>query len=154
MCLPGIAPILAFAGSVVQGVGAKRQMDQEAANQQSQAAAQRRQAGLTQTTGAYRAQRKQEEVDRVLGQNRAAYAASGVALSGSPETVIADSAAEGALDVAAIRWNSGGEADSLRTSARTSDQNAKNARGAGTLAFLAPVIGGVAQLSSSFGKVG
>lgn len=138
-------------GAVLSGIGAKAQSDQEAANLRSQAEMQRRQAAITQTTGAYKAQRKQEEVDRVLGQNRAAYAGSGVALSGSPLTVIEDSATEGALDVAAIRWNSGMEATSQRHNAKISDTSAKATQKAGNLAFITPIIGGIAKYGSSFG---
>jgi hypothetical protein len=138
-------------GSVISGVGAAREQQQAAANYRSQEAAQRRQAGINQTTGAYRAQRKQEEVQRTLGQNRAAYAASGLALSGSPLDVIEDNATEGALDVAAIRWNAGMEADTQRTNARVSGQNADNADSSVGMAFLTPVIGGIAKYGSSFG---
>lgn len=151
MCFPGALPIFGMIGSVVQGFGAKAASDQEAANLQAQSDAQKRQAALTQTTGAYKAQRKQEEVQRVLGQNRAAFSASGVALSGSPELVIEDSATEGALDVAAIRWNSGMEADTQRTNSRVSAASSAATKAAGPIAFLTPVLGGVAKFGSSFG---
>lgn len=147
MCMAAIGLI----GAVVQGIGAKREADQQAANLRSQQEAQKRQAAIQQTTGAYQADRKREEVERVLGSQRAAYAGSGVALSGTPETVIAESAQEGALDVAAIRWNSGMEADTQRHNSKISGMSAKNAERSGNIAFLSPVIGGVAKFGSSFG---
>jgi hypothetical protein len=137
-------------GAAVQGVGAMRAQQQEAANYKSQQATQTRQAAVNQTTGAYRAQRKQEEVERVLGQQRAGYASSGVALSGSALDTIEDSATEGALDVAAIRWNAGAESDTQRTNARVSGMSAKNAESAAPIAFLTPVLGGVAKYGSEF----
>lgn len=148
MCMAAVSLI----GAVVQGIGAKAGVDQEAANLRSQQEAQKRQAGIQQTTGAYRAARKQEEVQRVLGQNRAAYSGSGVALSGSAADVIADSATEGELDVQAIRWNSGMEADTQRHNAKVSGASAKAVQSTAGLAFLTPVIGGVAKYASTFGK--
>lgn len=148
MCMAAVSLI----GSVVQGIGAKAQSNQEAENLKAQAAAQRRQAGITQTTGAYQATRKQEEVARVLGQNRAAYAGSGVALSGTPADVIAENAVEGALDVAAIRWNSGMDASSQRYNASVSDVSAKATKKAGNIAFITPIIGGIAKFGSEFGS--
>lgn len=146
MCWAAIGLI----GSVVAGVGAKREADQQAANYSAQAEAQRRQAGIITTTGAYQAQRKQEEVDRAVGAQRAAYGGSGVALSGSALDVIDESATEGAMDVAAIRWNSGMEATTQRANAAVSDANARAAKKASKLAFLTPIIGGVAKFGSSF----
>lgn len=147
MCMAAVG----LFGSVLSGIGAKAQSNQEAANLRAQGDAQRRQAAIIQTTGAYKAQRKQEEVDRVLGQQRAAYAGSGVALSGTPQDVIDDSATEGALDVAAIRWNSNMEATSQRHNADVSYASAKATKKAGNLAFITPIIGGVAKYGSSFG---
>lgn len=147
MCLAAVSLI----GAVVQGIGAKASSDREAANLTAQANAKRRQASITQTTGAYQAQRKQEEVDRTLGQNRAAYSGSGVALSGTPADVIAENAVEGALDVAAIRWNSGMEATTQRYNASVDDVSAKATKKAGNLAFITPIIGGVAKFGSDFG---
>lgn len=148
MCMSALSLI----GSVVQGIGAKREADQQAANYKSQQLAQERQAAIQQTTGAYQAKRKQEEVDRALAAQRAAYSGSGVALSGTTEDVIADSATEGAMDVAAIRWNAGMEADTQRHNAKVSEMNAKNAKKSGTLALLTPIINGVAKFGSSFGQ--
>lgn len=147
MCMAAIGLI----GAVVQGIGAMQAQNQEAANLQAQAEAQRRQAAIQQTTGAYQADRKREEVERALGAQRAAYAGSGVALSGTPETVIAESAQEGALDIAAIRWNSGMEADTQRHNSRVSEISASNAKKAAPIAFISPVLGGVAKFGSSFG---
>lgn len=148
MCMP----VLGLIGSVVSGIGAKASADQEAANYRSQAAAQRRQAGIITTTGAYQAQRKQEEIDRNLGSTRAAYGASGIALSGSAADVLDESATEGALDVAAIRWNAGMEADTQRHNARVSEASAKAAKRAGTIGLITPIISGVAKFGSEFGK--
>ena len=153
MCMPqAIAPVFGLIGGVVQGIGAKAKYDQESANYKAQAEMQKRQAAVVQTTGAYKAQRQEDQVQRVLGQQRAAYAGSGVALSGTPLDVIEEGAVEGAMDVAAIRWNTDAEATTQRQNALVSKASAKAAKSAGGLAMISPIIGSVAQFGGSFGK--
>lgn len=139
-------------GSVVSGAGAKAEQDQNAANYKAKAAAERRQAAVVQTTGAYQSERKQDEVQRVLGSQRAGYAGSGVALSGTAADVVEESAVEGALDVAAIRYNTKAEADTQRYNAANSEMSAKAAKRAGNIAFITPIISGVAKLGQGFGQ--
>jgi hypothetical protein len=144
--------VFGMIGAVVQGVGAKAKANQESANYKAQAENQKRQAAVVQTTGAYKAQRQQDQVDRALGAERAAYAGSGVALSGTALDTIEESAVEGALDVAAIRWNTDAEATTQRQNAAVSTASAKAAKKAGNIAMIAPILGGVAQYGSSFGS--
>lgn len=149
MCLP--TAVFGLIGSVVSGIGGAMQAQQQAANHQAQAALQRRQAAIETEAGSYKAKQQQGQVDRALGQQRAAMAASGLALSGTPGDIIAESAAEGALDVAAIRWNSDLASENLRYEAKISDQNAKSAKSAAGISFITPIIGGVARFGESFG---
>lgn len=152
MCMPQlIAPVFGLIGGVVQGIGAKAKANQESANYKAQAENEKRQAAVVQTTGAYKAQRQEDQVQRVLGQQRAAYAGSGVALSGTPLDTIEESAVEGALDVAAIRWNTDAEATTQRQNAAVSTASAKATKKAGNLAFISPIIGSVAQFGKGFG---
>lgn len=111
----------------------------------------KRQANIELETGAYKAARTKDQVQRVLGSQRAAFAANGVGMTGSSQDVVLDSAQEGALDVAAIQWNSGLAADNLRYKASVSKMNAGIAGAAIGPAFLAPTISGVAEYASSFG---
>lgn len=141
---------LGLFASVLSGIGAAAQVDNEAANLRSQAEMQRRQAAVEQTTGAYQADRKREEVQRALGAQRAAYSGSGVALSGTAADVIQDSATEGEMDVRAIRWNSGMQATTQRHNAKISDESAKNVAKTRSIAFLTPVLSGVAKFGQSF----
>lgn len=150
MCMQMVAPVLGLVGGIVQSRGIKAKANQDAANYEAQAAAQKEQAAATQLTGAYKADRKQEEVDRVLGAQRAAFAGNGIALSGSALDVIDESATEGALDVAAIRWNTSADAASQRHNAEVSKTSAKAVKKAGQTASIAPIIGGVAQFASGF----
>ena len=151
MCLPAIAPIFGLIGSVVSGIGAMQQAKAAAASEQAQADARRRQALIDQDSGAYKAQQQQRQVDRVLGKQRAGFLSSGISLSGSATDVIEESAMEGALDVAAIRWISQVSADNERYNAKINDMNAKNAKASAPIAFLTPVLSGVAKFGESFG---
>lgn len=150
MCIP--MAVLGLASGLVSGIGAAQQANAQAASFESQAEFERRQADIELETGAYRAERRQDEVDRALGTQRAQYGASGLALSGTPADVIAESAQEGALDVAAIRWNSGLAAGNQRFRAQISESNARDARRAAPLAFAAPVLTGVARYGQSFAE--
>lgn len=147
MCFAAVGLI----GSVISGIGAASQMSQQAANQRANANMQREQANQTVDAANRDARMKQREVDQVLSRQRAGYLSSGIALSGTPASVIEESAAEGAMDVAMIRYNAGRSAANTRYSARVSDQNASNASKAAPIAFLSPVIEGVAKYGSSFG---
>lgn len=147
-------PALGLIGGLVSGIGAVAGAQAAAAGHEADARMKRRQAELETMAGGYQARRSREKLDRVLGQNRAAMAASGLSLtSGSTLDVISDNATEGELDIAAIRWNAGLASDNSRYSAKVSDMNAKSARQSAPIAFLSPVLGSFAKFSSDFGTV-
>ena len=56
------------------------------------------------------------------------------------------------MDVAMIRYNSKSQADMGRFQSRISDANADAQQSSVGLAFLTPVISGVAKYGSSFGQ--
>lgn len=142
---------VAIIGGVLSGIGAAIGMAGQRANAKAQAQLERRQAQIEEKVGHYKAERTQDEVDRALGAQRAGFAANGVALdTGSASDVILGTAEEGALDVAAIRWNSNLAADNLRYKAKISDMNAKIAGASMPFAFAAPVINSIASYQSSF----
>ena len=143
MCLPII-------GAVVSGVGAAIGAMAQSASYKGQAEFERRQAKIETQTGGYKAERTQDEIKRTTGAQRAGFAANGVGLDGSAADTIFDTTEEGALDVAAIRWNSKLASDNLNYKAKLSDMNAGIAKASAIPAFLSPVIGGLAQMSSSF----
>lgn len=152
MCLPAPAlAVIGLAGSVVQGIGAAQASQANAASLDAQANMNERQAELEQQTGEFEAARTREVVNRALGAQRAGYAANGIALTGTAEEVIRETALEGALDMEAIRWNSSLRQDNLKYEAKINRMNAQTERSAAPLNFLAPVIGGVARFGGSFG---
>lgn len=148
MCMAAIGIL----GGVISGLGAMQQANAAAASHKANADMERRQAAIERTAGSFKAQRQQDQVDRVAGQQRAAIGGSGISLtSGSAEDIVSETAEEGALDVAAIRWNSGLAGDNYTYKSKISDMNAKSAKSSAPLAFITPVIGSVARYQSSFG---
>lgn len=148
------APALTLISGLISGIGAAAQASAQAASHKAAAEAQRRQAQIETITGAYKAERQQDQVDRVLGSQRASFAAGGLSMSGSPSDLVIESAQEGALDVAAIRWSSSMQAQTHNYNAKIEDMNARSAKRAAPIAFLTPVLGAVtnvARYQSSFG---
>lgn len=150
MCLPMLGAVVGLAGAVVSGIGAAQQAQQQAANHEAEAALKDRQAEVNAETAIYEQDRTRDVVERTLGAQRAGYAANGIALDGSAVDVIADTATEGALDIAAIQWNSDLKTDNLKYEAKIDRMNADGARSSAGLAFLAPVLGGVAKFGGAF----
>jgi hypothetical protein len=146
MCLP----VLGLIGGVVSGIGAAMGANAEAAGLEGQAKFKERQAIMEREAGGAKARQIQGQVDRTSGAQRAGFAANGIALSGSAEDVLIDSAEEGALDVATVRWNSALAADNLKYQAKMDRMNAKTARRSAPLAFLSPVISGAASFAGEY----
>lgn len=139
MCLP-------ILGAVISGLGAVMGAVTTAASYNAQSKYEARQAQLELNAGAAKATSAQREVDRTLGQQRAGFAARGLAMEGSTEEVYRESETEGALDVATIRWNSKMVGDNFMAKSEISKMNANAAMASAPFAFAAPVIGALAQL--------
>ena len=145
MCLPII-------GGVISGIGAAMGVKAQADSLKAQSAFEHRQAQLERMSGTYKSERQREQLDRVLGQQRAGFAANGVAMDGSAFDVAADTEREGDLDIQAIQWNSKLAADNLNYKGKVSAANAKAISKQAPISFITPVISGLAQFGSSFGS--
>lgn len=143
--------VIGILGGVMSGIGAAMQAKQQEKSLKAQSDMEKRQASIEAQAGNYKARQQQAEGERVLGQQRAAFAANGVALDGTALDVIGDTAGEIAMDTAAIRWNSSLTSENLRYKSKVSAMNAKSAGAAAPIAFLTPVLGSLAQFGSSFG---
>lgn len=148
MCAP--MAIFGLLGAVVSGLGAMAQAKAQQEQEEYKAKLERRQAMIQREAGAFKGRKQADEVKRALGKQRAGYASSGLALEGSPAMVIEESAEEGALDVAAIRWNSNLQEQTHEYNAKVHDMNAKAAKQAAAFALLTPIIGGVAKMGGGF----
>lgn len=155
MCNPAaigiIGGVAGLAGGVIQGVGAAETRETNAVNYELRADAATRDIRTERASSAYAIAAKRMEIKKTLGNARAGYAANGLALSGSAADVINESAVEGDLDVAAIRWNSKNKIAGLKFERSTYLYNAGQERAGKGLALASGVLGGVARFGGSFG---
>jgi len=119
MCIdPATAFVIAgaaigAAGDLMEGRDAKALANLEARQYENQAVAERQ-------SSAYEAARLYDKQRYAAAEDRARLAASGVAATGSPVEVMADNAAQGQLDLEAIRYGSTLKQQALRTQAGVS----------------------------------
>lgn len=148
-------------GSTIMGVGGQIQQANaaEAAGKYNQQVAEmnadiaERRAKSVIEAGAQEEQMKRQEVARILGQQQAGLAASGVDLTfGSPLDTIVDTAVLGELDALTIRTNTYREAYNARvdaTNQRASGELAafegKSAKAGGYLGAVGTVLGGAGK---------
>lgn len=146
MCLPIVA-------GIVSGIGGAYSSLTQRNAAKAQASADDRAAIQQQQEGNYAAARKGEQVQRTLGEARANISANGLALTGTSAEVVNQSAEQGTMDVAAIRWNAATRSDNLHYQAAVERTNAKSYGVAAGLNFLTPALQGVAryQDSTAFG---
>lgn len=141
MCTP---LALGIAGGVVSGIGAFNQKQTDATNYTMQANGLQRDIDAEKQASAFEIASTRREVSKTLGSARAGYAANGLALSGSAAEVIDQSAIEGELDLAAIRWNSGVKVGNLEYAQKGARANAKASKQAAPLAFFGSVFSATA----------
>lgn len=150
MCVPALAPLLpamAIGGGVLSGIGAWQQQNTNATNYTMQANGLQRDIDAEKQASAYEIAATRSTVQKTLGSARAGYAANGLALSGSAAQVLDDSAIEGELDIAAIRWNSDVKVGNLKYQQKGARANAKAARAAGPLAFFGSTFDAIGSLA-------
>jgi len=143
MCTPIALGVAAVAGGVMSGIGGYQSHMTNATNYTMQANALGRDIAAEQETTAYTVARTREDVQRTLGSARAGYAANGLALSGSAADVLNETALEGEMDIAAIRWNSQVKVDSLKYQQKVARANAKAEKAAAPIAFFSNVFSAV-----------
>jgi hypothetical protein len=150
MCNPAIALGLGLVGGLLQGVGAAQQRETNAQNYELRNAAISRDIQVEKQTSAFEIAALRTKVAQTQGMARAGYAANGLALSGSAAQVLTDSATEGDLDVATIRWNSKTKIGGMKFEQQVNTYNAEQERAGAGLAFVTPIISGAARFGGSF----
>lgn len=151
MCNPMAIGIAGLAGGVMEGIGGFMQRNQAAASNEINAKGIERDIGAEREATAYTVARTREGLARTQGGARAGFAANGLALSGSAADVLRDSAIEGDLDVAAIKWSSDEKIKSMEFQAKGYRYNAAQERAAAPISFLSGVLGGAAKFGNAFG---
>ena len=96
--------------------------------------------------GEYTAFRHNMKVKKVLGAGRAAYAASGVTMSGSAMNVMRESAVEGERDRLTILYNAKVKADTMRDQADIARYRGKAAQAAAQYKAAGTVLSGAGQI--------
>lgn len=143
--------VMGLIGGVVQGIGAMQAANDAAESHEMNAKAMEERAIQQRIQGAYQGARVTEKAARIGGQQRAAAAEGGIAMTGSAADVAEDTGQELDLEVAAVLWNSQAAATQSQNQAAVERTNAASARRSAPLAFLSPVLGAAARFPSAFG---
>lgn len=146
--LAGIAIGSSILGGVLQGLGAKQQADaaREAALENARLA--RLAAADAVRRGEQQAGLVRRDASRVIGQQRVAYAASGVDVGvGSPVNVAGDTRMIAEMDAEVIRNNAAREAWGYRRQGAQFSQQASAANAAGQYAIASTVLGTVGNVA-------
>jgi hypothetical protein len=145
--------LLGAAGAVQQGQAAAAQAEYSAKVQEMNATLSERRAKDAIERGEVEEQRKRQEVQKVIGQQKVAYAASGVDLSfGSPLDTIVDTAVMGELDALTIRSNTYREAYDRRVDAANQRSGAQMSRMEGKAAKTGSYLSAVGTVLGGAGK--
>jgi len=166
MAIIGLLGTVASTAMSMMGAQQQAKAQEEAALRQAeqhraQSELQARQAVIGQTTAGYEQRRKSEQIDQVQARQRNIYGTTGLTIDGSPMDVMADTASEGALDVAAIQWNSELKASNNNFEAQISQFNsdtsvkaAKTARQTGNINAASALVGGLSSATNSVSRLG
>ncbi len=153
MCAPMLGMVMGLVGSVVQGIGAAQQAQAQADAYEAQAKLHARQAKAERQKGAYEAQKNEDKGKRVLGSQRAAFAAAGLQLNQSTSIIdsVSDTSAEIDLDTQAIRYGAVTRSSNEKYEGKIAKMNASAARDAAKFAMISPIIGGISKIGGAFG---
>lgn len=139
---------LAIAGGVTAGAGSLYSGFTASQSYNDQARIADRQAVMEGQAGRYEQQRVKARNDRILGDQRQQFISSGIALEGSAQEVIADSAREAALDEEAVLYGAKVRSENRRFEARLARNNATSAMVGGVLNAASNVVGGLSSAST------
>ena len=126
---------------------------QEAAYEYN-AKVQEQNAKVAQDKAAYEAERQAQRIRRLNATQRAAYAASGVQLSGTALDLMEDSTTQGEMDRLAILYGGDVEAANMRSEATLSRFQGKSAAAAGTSAAFGTLLGGASRIGMAGMEMG
>lgn len=152
MCTPAIAIAGTLLGGVVQAAGVQAQANAQADAEERRAKFAERQKEVNQTQASFDRKRTQQQLARILGNNRAAGAERGLSQTGSLVDVTDDNTLEAAQDMEAIRFKAEGERDNLTYEQKSARARARSARSAGRIGAFGAILGGVTSAATTLGK--
>jgi hypothetical protein len=138
MCMMALGLI----GGLVSAAGSMAAASAQADAANQQAAAYERQAAIERQTAFYESERQRDKSIQLIAKQRLGYLSAGVGLQGTPLDIIADTTRQTELDVAAIRYNGEVKATNFETQAAIFRTKADNAKQAGAIGALSPIIKG------------
>jgi len=148
-------------GQIQQGNAAAEAARYQAAVQRNNAIMLDNRAEEERVKGDFEANQKRREVARILGAQRAGAGASGVEMSGSFLDVLGDSATQGALDVAMLRYNAETrardlefDADNMRAQSELTMFEGRSAKRASRIGAFGTLLGTASSVSGMWNTHG
>lgn len=152
MCGPleAAVAIATLAGGAVSGLAGYQQQQAMAAESEANAVLLKRQSMLERDKTSYERQRAGDQANRLAAKQIAAGSASGFQIDGSTLDFIESTATEQDLDLQALSYNGGVQADNLLLQSRQQRFNAQSQRRAAPIAGISPIIQSAAKLGAGF----
>ena len=150
--LPFIAAASSIAGAATSFIGARQQA--QAAEQQANYNAQlaRQQAEHESLVAAENARRKTRENARIIGSTKAAIAASGMAMTGTPLAILGETVMRLERDVLDLGFEAATRARALHSQAAMSEWEGRTTAGAYRTAGWANLAQGISSAAASYGQ--
>lgn len=146
-----ISTAASVAGTAIGVMGQMQSAKAQAAASEYQAKQSRIMAEDALKRGAAEEQAQRRKTSGLEGRQRAVMAASGLDIgSGSPLSILADTAQLGELDAQTVRANANREAQQLNAQGTLFDAQAQNQRSAGVLGAMGTALGGVQTLADKW----
>lgn len=114
------------------------------------AAVQRNQASAANAEATAEAARSKDRTKRLMAAQRAQFAKSGGALSGSALDVLYDSALQAELDTQTIQYRGAKQANAYLDASRLHEMQARNVRGSRGMMIAGSVLGGLGQAAGTY----
>ncbi|TYC64224.1 hypothetical protein FMN50_01450 [Rhodobacterales bacterium] len=150
--LAAVSIVGSLAGGAIQAQGIRQDADANARAEERRAEFAERQKEVNQTQASFERKRTMDQLDRVLGFNRAAGAERGLSETGSLSDVADDNAFEAAQSIEAIRYRADGERDNLTFEANTARERGRSYRKAGRIGAAGAILGGVTGAFTTLGN--
>lgn len=148
-----IGVVIAAAGAATSAVRANQQADAQQKAFEYNAAVERNNAILAKRESGFQADRIRKRNRILLSRQKATYAKGGVALDGTPEDVIFDSAIEGELDALAALYTGDVRSLSAKQEAERQTARASAVENARAMTMSSGILSGAASTASAASNV-
>lgn len=152
MCGPMIGAVAGIAGAVVQGIGAKQQAEGQAQQAEYNAKVEKINARSAVQEGLARQNQIGIKYDKLRGQQRAAYAASGVDPNQGSAAIVSveEVARDEWMDSMNTIWGAETEQVGHLNKAKDLETQAANYRKAGQISMASAIVGGIGSAAGAF----